>query len=189
MDLMNHQELWTLLPKQDFVNAPPLSALPPAKAEAFSKIIQDIDAGRLTDVEEFAARIKKEVYNVTFAQNLTTQFDRPDKYQAVNFNRLAKGFKLKQKTIELRALPVQSNIDEFLLWVGLFQGRLDHMKNSKLISLEKFDIGNSTGWMKNFEAYVKESGLSVKDFRPFLLKNVPKDGCAKLLKTPRNESK
>lgn len=183
VDIMNHQELWTMMKNTDFRNAPPLSALPESSYEAFTKIISDIDSGKLKDIEEFAKRMKSEVYHITFDKTVVSSFDKASKYQAVNINRLGKSFSLKQKTIELRAVPVQQDFSEFLLWSELFQGRIDYLKKAKKpIKLRKFNIMDASDWTVQFNRYVKQSGLDPKDFKSFIAKSVPRDGCAKMMK-------
>lgn len=62
VDLMNHQELWTLMKYKDFANAPPLAALPKSNILALELIIEDLDAGKINTIEDFAKRVRKEVY-------------------------------------------------------------------------------------------------------------------------------
>lgn len=177
----NHQELGIVM-GEDFRNAPPLAVLSKKQNDAFVKIIQDIDSKKIKDFKELKKRLKNEVYHTTYDPTVVSEFDKDEKYQAVNTTRL-------EKLTEFRNLPVQQNSNDFIAFVRIIHGTIARLKKKKdKIPLTPFEYKEKdhAAWVKNFESLIEGAGVDPADYYKYLAKKYKQFSrqakCAKALK-------
>ena len=181
--ILTHQELWVLF-IDDTSNAPPLSSLHESQTLAFEAIIEDIDKKLIKDYHEFCKRMKRDVYGETFDADMVSDYDKANKYHAVNVNRLCKRFGMDEKTTEFRSLPPQTSaavilklytlFDAYVNWLALHPGKQP---------LKRFNPKKSAThqWVRDYIDFIKMIGLNPKDYAE-LLQPKYRDLCSKKLR-------
>lgn len=166
VDFSNHRELAEGIFSSDTLNAPPLARLPEKERKAFEQIVEDVDNGHIRSINTFAARVRKEVYDVA----LSSDVDPTTKYQAFNVNRIGnKKFAKIAQTFELRAMRGPRTADDFLAEVELIQARLDYLKTHPNPPLAlPLTYMSDEQKVEAFYRYVTETGLSFDRYERFL---------------------
>lgn len=187
VDLANNAVALEAL-EHDPVNSPMIAHLSAGNREAFSRVIQDFDAGKLggeTAMEKccwLAQGIRSRVYTEEFREPPS---GKPQKYQALNVERSYNPNPEtpdETRTIELRALRAQRSADEFLKIARLFQARLDYLRKQRLAG-EKgpaVNIPDLSTRAKSqnpairaaFKAFLQPTGLNQGDYSGILEENL-----------------
>lgn len=168
VDYMNNPQLASGILDFDHVNAPPLRAMTGKQIEAMNKILADFDNSSMS-IEVFAQRIVNEVQNFHPSDWMPSA-----KYQALNFLRIINPDTPEhERTLEIRALRAQRNMDEFILVLELFQSRIDFLaKSKKPIALNMPVMERLTPAQSEirFKAYVTSSGQDWDKFKVLMPK-------------------
>lgn len=149
-------------------NAPTLAHLKKNQRTALKKIVDDFYKGKLTTVQEAAARIQNEVYTSSYNE----AWGGIEHYQAVGLKYVNQtDLTLKDAPMELRGIRGQMNTEEFIKLATLFEKRVEYLnKNvSRIEYNETKRLDFNVHEMKTrFKIYVEESGLNFKDYEPFV---------------------
>jgi hypothetical protein len=171
VDCANHQEVG-LLTTDDLYNAPPLSKIGRHQFAEFEKVIDELDAGKITSVPDLEEQLGRRVFNRTFDMDMLGEYDHAQKYQATNTTRMNRKFRSDERTVEHRDQPGVSSAEDYLRWVRLRVRRAAYINSLEgTIKLHKFNPDASpTALVSNFYGMIKEDGLKWKDYRKFLRK-------------------
>ncbi|MCM0605873.1 MAG: hypothetical protein KA715_07250 [Xanthomonadaceae bacterium] len=161
-----HQELW-LLWVDDTSNAPPLSLMPESQTLAFEAVIEDIDKKLIKTYPDFCKRMKHDVYGETFDADMVSDYDRANKYHAVNVNRLCKKFPMGIKTVEFRSLPSQKSADTIIKLYTFIDAYINWLwVNPGKHPLKRFNPKKTAyhEWIKDYLAFIGKLKLNPKDY-------------------------
>ena len=166
VDLYNHDFLFSqILVDKPRSGATPLSAMPAEFQRRLSNILAEVDLLQLADQQKMillASRIQNEVYTDTIGLGISKSD--AYKYQAINLSRIVdNAVDFKDKTIELRGIRPQKNLQEFFLEIEMFQKRVAYVGEFKeFITYDEVNhMGGMWDWMlfEKYEDYLKQIGL------------------------------
>jgi hypothetical protein len=168
VDYFNNPQLASGILENDHGNAPPLRALTGKQIEAMQRILADFDNSQMT-IQEFAQRIINEVQDYNPRGWTPTA-----KFQALNLLRIVDpNLPEHERTLEIRALRAQRNMEEYILTLELFQTRLDFLEKQKgpipfnMPTMERMTPAQSE---IRYRAYVETAGGSWDKFKALMPK-------------------
>lgn len=175
VDFANHHLVTYGVLGKDINNAPPLIALKEYQRQAFIELLAIFDENPTMNIKTFAATLDREVYKETYAKDPDWQKHNTH-YQALKVSRINDPFiDFDQKTIEIRGISPQKDIDTFILQMELFLGRIEYLKTrTDFIEYkpEKYRESTDQEMVDSFYEYVTEAGLSWEKFKVLLPKNL-----------------
>lgn len=171
VDLCNHplmMEAWD----NDPVNAPVLAQHDAGPRDALTRVLREFDR-MLEDntpgeklILAFAAMVRERVYTFAYSPR-----ESPTKLQAINVNRITPDHLLSERTIEIRSIRAQRNIDEFILFGTLMQARIKWLLETQkkplsyLAPTRPLAHSDQQAIRDELTTYVTQCGL---DPRPFV---------------------
>lgn len=176
VDYANHADLALGSLGYDINNAPPLSVLGLDQRQALQKIVNDVNSGKVKTIAQAARAIENTVYTKSYK----AEWGGKNHYQAVGLKYVNKtDLTKKDAPMELRAVWIQKNAQQFNLIAKLIEGRINYLKtvNSPIIytATERTDYTFSELHTR-FAMYVTESGLKYSDYTdllPEFIRSVP----------------
>lgn len=164
----NHPEVGGYFFSQDVYNAPVLSLATKAQREAFEKVINEVDAGKIKSIEELATRIVEEVYFRTTLPSWTP----PEKYQSTNLSRIGNPhFREEEQTYERRSLPSLKSAEDMILHAELEQNELKRLKTLEgpiPINIPNLKTMTDREKFEAFHQFITEAGMNFEDFKKYL---------------------
>jgi hypothetical protein len=170
VDFINHSELANGILENDHSNAPPLQSLTPEQKRGFLEVIKDFDEGRRKTIHDIAEGLISQVYYESTEETWAPA----EKFHAINVVRIFEIliFNKSERTVEVRCLRGQSNVDELIAEAELFEARLNYLK--KLPGPLQVTWGpaasDKQGLLNAFYRYVTESGLKWETYQKLLPK-------------------
>lgn len=163
----NLPELATGVLGQDAANAPPVSHLKPEQRAALSKIVEDVNAGKISTPQQVAVRIQKEVYTST------PTFDAGFHYQGISVKYVRESTRLPQdRPFEFRAPRQPKTAHERTLLAELSEKRMAFERaNDGPIAF--LDVPKQTSYSvaeqaNSFRFYLSEMGADWDHFKELL---------------------
>lgn len=175
VDFTNHHLVTYGVLGKDVNNAPPLVALKDYQRQAFIDLLAIYDENPTMSIKTFAATLDREVYKETYANDPDWQKHNTH-YQALKVSRINDPFiEMNQKTIEIRGIRPQKDIDTFILQMELFLARIEYLKTrTDFIEYkpEKYKEATAQDAVDSFYDYVTQAGLGWEKFKVLLPKNL-----------------
>ncbi len=171
VDLVNHPELGRGIFYSNIENAPTLEDLELDQRKRFAELVAEFDRNEKMPPEDLARKIISDVYYKNPAE-----WDPPSKYHSINLDSFLLPLEKKdQWRLELRSQRSVENSEELLRILDLYESRLRYLATKREaipllldVTRKKFTLGSSSQGIRDFYAYVTESGLEWKKYRPLL---------------------
>lgn len=161
-------------------NAPVMSELGPDQRNAFQLLIEDVNSGKVTLVEEIIRRMNFEVY--TRSPDFGDRASSGRHYQAIGLKQLIKDeFSFQDMPFELRAVRQPGTAQEYQLLTELMDARISHLKSLggaeiRFVETTETELVAHTALPKvqalEFALYVEETGLKWKKFESLVTPEV-----------------
>ncbi len=166
VDYANHAELASGVLRKNWSTAVPLILQSEVGIEALKVLIEWVERGRITTIDQAANFIQAKVY-VTHPQ--------PERYsvthnQALNVTKLLDLSK-DDAPMEIRAIRAQKTVYEFIQLIEIFEGRIEFLKRQKgpiVLDLPTLDRLGQNEALSRFERYLGESGLKSQSYSNLL---------------------
>lgn len=166
----NHPEA-DLVMNPSVENSPPLSYLPESSRKNFTKVIGEVDSGKIRDEVALADAMYKRVQNKTYDESMVNEdyeeADLAQKYQAKNNSNMKKKDPLKRR-LENRAMPGAQNGEDVIDLIALNDADIDFAISQRGNievnipgDLSKDEI------VTRFMAWAKERKLDTKKYARF----------------------
>lgn len=162
------------------LDAAKLRHLTEEQIEVFYRLIKDTDEGKVTSIEEFTRRMRKEVY-----KNHPVHGEMALKYFGLNFERVANSFySEEEKTLEDRLIRAQRNIDQLEVMLEYKDMRYDYLLSlsdpiepRSMADLEEIR-SNPEKAAQYFYAKIEETGRSPVEFLKSFAEQFSSEGTA-----------
>lgn len=171
-DYANHPDLGMGSLGRDPYNAPPLAILGEDQRAALNLIVEKVNSGKLTTVNEVASEIQNKVYTRSYY----APWGGADHYQAVGLKYVNRtDLNTKDAPMEIRAVWIQDSAEQFIKVSELMEGRINYLKRSSdpilYIASDKKAFSQKE-MLTRFAIYVEEAGLNYEDFKKLLPKDL-----------------
>jgi hypothetical protein len=163
VDSYHHSFIFNSYFGADRVNAPTIDMLPNGSRLGFEEVIASYDSGTDSTIQELVQDLLKKVY----FQTVKPSFTPPEKFQAIS---LAHAL-LKNGTKEVRNIPPYQSSEQVYLIAKAILTRRDYLaKLDRPIALDITSTKKLTPkkTFQLFRTYIKEIGLSEKEYFPLL---------------------
>ncbi len=160
----------------DLPNAPPLSMLQESQRLALQKIVEKVNSGKMTTIQEVAKAIQDKVYIHTYDPAWGTSARAVAHYQAIGLKYINRTDLTKADApMELRSIWTQDSAENFILISKLMEARINYLNladdpiiYNQTTRQEFTDSEHRT----RFKIYVEEMGMKYEEFESLLPKEV-----------------